>query len=682
MSRIRRLICSEWFLLLAITALAGVLRFYALDRLPGGLYHDEAYNGLDALAMLRGARPIFFEANTGREPFFIYLVTLSVWLLGRSPLAIRIVSALLGTLTVPAAYAMARELLGRREATLTALVTALTFWHLNLSRIGLRAVSLPLWIALSLWLFARALHKRRPTDYALAGACLGISIYTYIAARFLPIAFLLLCVYWLVRRRPLYARGLLLFFTTALLVAAPLLIYFAAHLSTFLQRSGQVSIFNPAINGGHLAGTLLRHLGKTLAMFNWRGDFIPRHNLPLRPVFDPIMGIFFLLGLVISGLRARQRPEYGLSLIACLVMLVPTVLAEDAPHFLRGVGVLPTLFVFPAIGLAALWDLVQSCASRAAAVLAVALIVAWSGYTTISDYFLRHVQSEALYYNLETGAVELSADVNRFLGGGWQGGMGWRIPAQSSDSRRCAYLDERLWRDWPSLRYLVPERPNLVLLGQNVPALATADREASPEPSAGDCEASPERSVGDEMRVIVWPFEEHSQYLWLLPAGHVISVREGPLERGDLEKEARLLCLTYEATPATQVPANLQARFAEGIELLGYELLPAGQGTRLRLYWYAGAALHTDYSVFVHVLRSGQQLTQSDSYPAQGHYPTHLWRSGDIVVDDHLLNTSLPGGQGDSLAIGLYQWQTLQRLPVLSVGGQQVSADAVTVTVP
>jgi 4-amino-4-deoxy-L-arabinose transferase-like glycosyltransferase len=671
LQRIRRLICSEWFLLLAITALAGVLRFYALDRLPAGLYHDEAYNGLDALAVLRGVRPIFFEANNGREPFFIYLVTLSVWLLGRSPLAIRIVSALLGTLTVPAAYAMARELLGRREATLTALVTALTFWHLNLSRIGLRAVSLPLWIALSLWLFARALHRRRGIDYTLAGACLGISIYTYIAARFLPIAFLLLCVYWLVRRQPLHARGLLLFFATALLVAAPLLIYFAAHLSTFLERSSQVSIFNPAINGGDLAGTLLRHLGKTLAMFNWRGDFIPRHNLPLRPVFDPIMGIFFLLGLVISGLRARQRPEYGLLLIACLVMLVPTVLAEDAPHFLRSVGILPTLFVFPAIGLAALWDLVQPRASRTAAVLAVALIAACSGYTTVSDYFLHHVQSEALYYNLEAGAVELSADVNRFLGGGWQGTTGLRVATQSSNSRRCVYLDERLWRDWPSLRYLLPERPNLVLLGQNVPPLATADREASPE-----------RSVGDEVQVIVWPFADHSQYLSLLPTGHVISVHEGLLERGDLEKEARLLCLTYEAAPATQVPTNLRARFEEGIELLGYELLPAGQGTRLRLFWRAGAALQTDYSVFVHVLRGGQQVTQNDSYPAQGHYPTHLWRSGDIVVDDHLLNTSLPGGQGDSLAIGLYQWQTLQRLLVLSVRGQQVSADAVTVTVP
>jgi len=155
------LICSEWFLLLAVIALAATLRLYALERLPPGLYHDEAYNGLDALDVISGLRPVFFEANNGREPLFIYLVALSVSLLGRSPLAIRLVAALLGTLTVPATYFMVRELLGRREALLAAVVTAITFWHLNLSRVGFRAVSFPLLTALCLWFFVRGLHSKR-----------------------------------------------------------------------------------------------------------------------------------------------------------------------------------------------------------------------------------------------------------------------------------------------------------------------------------------------------------------------------------------------------------------------------------------------------------------------------------------------------------------------------------------
>ncbi|MBC7261251.1 MAG: glycosyltransferase family 39 protein, partial [Chloroflexi bacterium] len=351
LQRIQRWFSSQWFLLFTATALAALLRLYALNRLPPGLYHDEAYNGLDALSVIQGARPIFFEANNGREPLFIYLVALSVSFLGRSPLAIRLVGAILGILTVPAAYLMVRELLGQREALFTASVTAITFWHLNLSRVGFRAVSLPLLAALFLWLLACSLHRRRWRYFVLCGFCLGLSLYTYLAARFLPLFLVCFTLYLILRRQRVDWRGLFLLCMVAFVTAFPLLLYAFRHWGTFLTRSAQVSIFNPLINHGDLMGTLLRHLGKTFAMFNWRGDFIPRHNMPYRPVFDLPMGVLFLLGLVISLRRAQQQQEYALLLIYCLTMLVPTILAEDAPHFLRAVGVLPALFVFPAIGL-------------------------------------------------------------------------------------------------------------------------------------------------------------------------------------------------------------------------------------------------------------------------------------------------------------------------------------------
>ncbi len=658
--RIQRLISSEWFLLLVVTALAAVLRLYALDRLPPGLYRDEAYNGLDALDVIRGLRPIFFEANNGREPLFIYLVAASVSCLGRSPLAIRLVAALLGTLTVPAAYLMTRELLGRREALLTALVTASTFWHLNLSRVGFRTVSLPLLTALCLWLFSRSLRTQRWYDFALGGFCLGLSFYTYVAARFLPIVFLVLILYWLWRRQPMNWRGLLLFITAALIVASPLLIYAAEHLDSFLARSTQVSIFNPAINRGDFTGTLLRHVGGTLGMFNWRGDFIPRHNMPYRPVFDPIIGLFFLLGLVISLRRAPQRQECALLFIYWLVMLIPTILAEDAPHFLRAVGILPVLFVFPAVGLKTLWDVLKVRTSQQVASLAVALVLGLSLYTTVNDYFFQHVRSEAAYYNFEAGAVELAAEVNRFIGTGWHQESGLRVLEKASRPQRRLYLDERLWHDWASLRYLVPDAFGVVLLGESAPPLPTPE---------------------DEVRLIVWPYAEYSQHLALLPTGRLISVREGPLERGDLEQQARLLCVTYEAMSADQVPSNLQVQFERGVELLGYELRPDFQGTHLRLFWRAGAVLDADYSVFVHLTRGDQRVAQSDSYPAQGYYPTHLWRAGDIIADDHLLTALVGPGEGYSVSVGLYSLQTMTRLQVLDDSGAFV-ADAATIVLP
>ncbi len=661
MQRLRRLVLNEWFALLLVTALAAGLRLYALDRLPAGLYHDEAYNGLDALNVLRGERPIFFEANNGREPLFIYMVSIAVAWLGRSPLAIRIVAALLGILTVPAAYGMVRQLLGRREALLTALITALTFWHLNLSRLGLRAIGLPLFVALSLWLFGRGIaagERERRWVLVVAGIFLGVSQYTYIAARFVVLAFVAMNLFLLWRGRMRW-RQAGLFFAAALVVALPLLLYFVRHLDVFLLRSGQVSIFNPAINHGDLAGTLLRHLTKTLGMFNWRGDFIPRHNLPLRPVFDPAVGLFFLLGLAVSVRRARYKTEHMLLLIYTLVMLVPTVIAEDAPHFLRSVGILPVVLVFPAVGLTATVDVLRTRVSRSVAVLAVAMVLAWSGYTTVRDYFVRHLPSEAVYYNFETGAANLAADINAFLGTGWQRDAAWQVPHTAPQARRVAYLDGRLWRDYASLRYLVPATSGLRVL-----------EDGAVEPSDAD-----------EVRVILWPYEEHSRYLALLPLQHLISVTPGPLVRGDLEKEARLLSLNYAASPARGVPSNLSTSFERGIDLLGYELESDRDGTRLILYWRAGATLDADYTIFVHWLRGGQQIAQSDSYPAEGYYPTRLWRAGDIVEDRRWLAATASAGTGDSLSIGLYLLQTMQRLQVLDASGSPI-ADSVTIALP
>jgi 4-amino-4-deoxy-L-arabinose transferase-like glycosyltransferase len=660
LQQIRRLIFSERFLLLAIIVLAAVLRLYALDRLPPGLYHDEAYNGLDALNVIRGQHPIFFEANNGREPLFIYLVALSVSLLGRSPLAIRLVAALLGILTVPATYWMVRELLGRQEALLAALVTATTFWHLNLSRVGFRAVSLPLFTALWLGFFARGLHRQRRCDWALAGVFLGLSSYTYLAARFAPLILLGLVVYWLARHQSIPWRGLLLLGTCACIVASPLLIYAFRHLDTFLERSAQVSIFNPDINQGNLAGTVLRQVLQTLGMFNWRGDFIPRHNLPYRPVFDLGMGLLFLLGLIICLSCAARQQDCALLLISWAVMLLPTILAEGAPHFLRAVGVLPILFVFPAVGCRSVWHAMSNRSSRWVAAMALALVVGFSLYTTVNNYFVRHVRSEAVYYNFETGAVDLAGEINRFLGTGWHPGRDLRVSSSTPSLQRHLYLDERLWRDWTSLRYLVPETAGLTLLGSA---------------------ASPPAST-DEARVVVWPYGDYSSYLAVLPRNHLLSVWEGPSERGDLEKEARLLCLTYDARPAVGVPSNVQEHFEQEIELVGYEWGDAPTGSLLRLFWRAGAQLDKDYSVFVHLRRDNQTVAQSDSYPAAGYYPTHLWRPGDIVADDHLLTAAAAPGEGYSLVIGLYLLPTLERLQVLDVNLREPKADAVIIVLP
>ena len=100
-------------LILAVSvliALAAIFtHLYRLGDLWPVPYFDPAYNGLDALRVIRrGITPIFFPANGGREPLSITLQALSMGTFGVNSFALRLPGALAGVLAVPALFGLAR----------------------------------------------------------------------------------------------------------------------------------------------------------------------------------------------------------------------------------------------------------------------------------------------------------------------------------------------------------------------------------------------------------------------------------------------------------------------------------------------------------------------------------------------------------------------------------------------
>jgi len=650
--------------LIGITALAAGLRLAWIGSLPPGLYHDEAFNGLDALRVLAGEHPIFFEANNGREPLFIYLTALSVGLLGRTPGALRIVSAIIGTLTVPAAYGMVRSLWGRhRLAIFTAALAALNVWALNLSRIAFRAVLLPLLSAVMLAFLGQGL-KRKPWAMVAAGAFCGLTLYSYLAARFIPIAVGGYALYMFVReRRRFWWRGWLLFAVAAGLVALPIALYWLTHWEAMMARAAQVSIWNPAIGGPHPWRTLAQNIVKVALGFVWRGDFIPRHNIPLRPVFDPLMAAAFLAGLVVAARRARHEGAWALGILWLGVLLLPTILAEDAPHFIRASGILPVVFVFPAAGLEAFWAWASRRWPKGWPSAMVCALLGVSGASGLVAYW-QHVHSEAAYYQFETGAVTLAREVNTALGRGWQGGLSDR-PKNALPSGRQVLIAHRLWANWANVRFLSPAGEGLGIL--------------TPE---GKVPA--DFALGEDVTLFLWPFEDCLAPLRALPSGAFIRVREGAYERGDLEAESRLLYVVIRGQSLVWAPKEAQgaplARWREGIGLIHAEQEIAPDGTlQLRLVWRAERPPNGSWTVFRHALCDGRLIGQKDGPPAQGYYPTELWRAGDVIEDIVNIPVSEPFDSAHcEIRVGWYHWPSGERLAVQEASLPVLEGTAVT----
>ncbi|MBK8835266.1 MAG: glycosyltransferase family 39 protein [Anaerolineae bacterium] len=169
---------------LAIILLAGAgLRLDRIGELPPGLYRDEAWYGLDAVGVLNGHLALYFVANNGREGLFIYLLAAAVSVLGQTAFALRVTSALVGIATLCAIYLAGRAFFSHRIGVLAAGVLAGTFWHVALSRVAYRAITLPLFATLGLALAAfavRATGRRRQVLAIGAGVTLGLTFYTYI----------------------------------------------------------------------------------------------------------------------------------------------------------------------------------------------------------------------------------------------------------------------------------------------------------------------------------------------------------------------------------------------------------------------------------------------------------------------------------------------------------------------
>jgi 4-amino-4-deoxy-L-arabinose transferase-like glycosyltransferase len=135
----------------------------------------------------------------------------------------------------------------------------------------------------------------------------------------------------------------------------------------------------------------------------------------------------------------------------------------------------------------------------------------------------------------------------------------------------------------------------------------------------------------------------------------------------DGQEFATVATLKVPLPPTTSVPDRaLNAAFGEAIALTGYTLSPTPTGLDLALFWEARASPQTDYTVFVHLVdAAGQIAAQADGQPRGGAYPTSIWNAGETVLDQR--SVAAPPGEYQ-VYVGLYQWQTLVRLPVALEG--------------
>jgi hypothetical protein len=336
---------------LAIAALAVALRVHRIGEIPPGIYVDETNAALDALHILEGRRDSPFGTGWYETPsLYIHYMAVLFRTFGVDHASLKAASLIPAILTVLAVYPLGRLLFGPLAGLCAMLLTAVSRWHLTMSRWGWNETAPPLFQVLATFFLLRGLRDGRRLDFAMAGLLSGLMTYTYLSSRLALATLAAFVVYRLlvepggpaagIRR---HGGGLLLFGAATLVAAAPLALTYVREPFTFWNRMRELSVFNEVRETGSYA-PLVDNVGRHLRFFHQAGDAHGKHNLPGEPETDPVTGGLFVLGLGHALFRPRD-PRRALLVLWLVLAMAGGVLSvrHEAPQAYRTLGAVPAI---------------------------------------------------------------------------------------------------------------------------------------------------------------------------------------------------------------------------------------------------------------------------------------------------------------------------------------------------
>jgi 4-amino-4-deoxy-L-arabinose transferase-like glycosyltransferase len=390
-------------------------------------------NALEALSP-NGHFKVFYPENNGREGLFMNIQALSVATFGNEPWALRVVSAIFGILTVLGVYFFTRELFSDNKkqeaiALLSAFFIATSFWHINFSRIGFRAIMAPFFAVWAFYFLLLALNKIQSLNsksyilYSiLGGVFLGLGFHSYIAFRAMPaLAIIIWILYWLKNKDKVFRKKIvisaILFIIASLIMFAPLGRYFLKNPKDFMGRTTQVSIMSSGAPLKNLTVNIL----KTAGMFFYGGDGNWRHNYAGRPeLFWPV-GILLLVGTIL-GLRMffkKASPPFIILFGWLAISALPVIISnEGIPHALRSILLIPPAIILAGFGGVWLYEKISakirhySGAQKLIVNTALILILFLFVFEAYDTYFIKWGQNPNVQGAFAADYVQMGRELN------------------------------------------------------------------------------------------------------------------------------------------------------------------------------------------------------------------------------------------------------------------------------
>lgn len=369
-----------------VVLLAAFLRFYQLGSNPPSLDWDEASLGYNAYSILKTGKdeygntlPLSIRSfNDYKPPAYVYLTVPAIALFGLNEFSVRLPSAIAGIISVIVLFHLVLELFKSEKnkfliATTSALLLAISPWHLQFSRIAFEANLALFFFMLAVFFLIRSLNSKSSVGLVLASIVFSLTMYTYHSARLVVPVFLLVFAVFNLKKITEIKTKAFVAFLVGIILLTPLGITLLR--GSLQARFSTVSVFtNPGIftkeqetidrqaayktedfDSANIFSVFHRPkivLTKLIAQnyfdhFNLsflfiRGDGIGRHSA----VGSGLLYYWELPFLIAGAFLLLSKKRDTLTLLAWLIAAPSAAaLTTQTPHAVRSLMMLPVLSV-------------------------------------------------------------------------------------------------------------------------------------------------------------------------------------------------------------------------------------------------------------------------------------------------------------------------------------------------
>lgn len=347
--------------IIILALISAILIFYRFADIPKYLTFDEVEFTKLALSLNNKPYVSYSQLATGHSTLYFYILLVSLKTFGINTFALRLPAAIFGILSVIIFYLIMKKVFKQwnNEAMkqwfpfFLTLILLSSRWFLNFARFSFEATFLLFLELISIYFLILFWQGKRNKNIFLlfSGFFAGLAFLSYTPGRIfflLPMGFLLFKKQF----NNETMKQLLYFLIPFIIIITPLTSYLLTNKDTridqqFFLKNNEMTI-NEKVNG------LWSNISSTALMFNIKGDVNGRHNYPLKPALNPILGVLFIIGLAIS-IKNWKKPYNLFAISYLLLSIFPALMTYpwENPNMLRTYTSLPAIVYF--VGLAILF---------------------------------------------------------------------------------------------------------------------------------------------------------------------------------------------------------------------------------------------------------------------------------------------------------------------------------------